>query len=693
MADAERVRVALAAAAALLAVVVASLAAAAPAPPAPRGSILVSSTRTTLLHDEIWLVDLRSGRRLNISRNPAADRDPVLSPDGRTLAFVSDRGAREALWTMRPDGGGLRRIAGPFAERPNEHVQVRQPSWSPDGRRLVFLTQRPTRGEARIVGRDGGASTRVATGVFVESVFWSPDSRRLATTSVDAKGAWATVYDLRGRRIWRQRGGVAGWSARGELAIVVGNRRAIVVVGPDGRIRRRTSGLGALWSPAGLLLAVGDVGSVRVLDERGRIRLRSTALQLGFGSAWSPDGSALLVFDRQYRPFRLNLSGKASRISRTPADAVWTPESRLAVLDPRGIAVRGRAPVRLLPAGVGGLCAAGQPLGLRWLDRNRLLYAAGHGGQNAGDLWVVTGRQVRRLAGAAGGWRGAPAWSPDGSSVVYEHGSAFRHGGGCSGPYAPHLRIADASGGGVRVLTQSPEGHDLDPRWSPDGTQVAFARGAIDDPVTVGILVVDVRTRTERRLTSGDDTLPTWTADGLGVVYQHGGEIRRVAVADGKVTSVVASGALPEAAPTGSLVAFLRGGTLWTIRVDGSDARRLGSVQRQPRSPLAYATTEAPRWSPDGRRIAVADARGVLVFDLGGGDGRLVAAPGAGGVAWSADGRTLSFHAPVGKYSRGIFNSGYVQRTELYTVPAGGGTPTRLTNDLANVLGASAWRP
>jgi Tol biopolymer transport system component len=70
-----------------------------------------------------------------------------------------------------------------------------------------------------------------------------------------------------------------------------------------------------------------------------------------------------------------------------------------------------------------------------------------------------------------------------------------------------------------------------------------------------------------------------------------------------------------------------------------------------------------------------------------------VPARGAGNVSWSADGARLSFTATVGDYTRGIFNSDYVARTELYTVPASGGRPTRVTNDLANVLGPAAWRP
>ena len=240
------------------------------------------------------------------------------------------------------------------------------------------------------------------------------------------------------------------------------------------------------------------------------------------------------------------------------------------------------------------------------------------------------------------------------------------------------------------MLTRPGNAYDSDPRWSPDGRHVAFARKNLSDQSTFGIFVVDVATGTERRLTSGPGSLPTWTTDGLSIVYEQAGGVRRVQVADGSVTTIGA-GALPEAAPTGQLVAFLRGGGLWIVRADGTGARRLGTVRRTPRR-LAPQEFDPPRWSPGADRVGVTDASGVLVFDLGGRTSR-VPAPGAAGVAWSPEGRTISFNAPVGRYSRGIFSSQYVERTELYTAPAGGGEPTRVTTDLANVLGSAAWRP
>lgn len=60
---------------------------------------------------------------------------PTWSPDGRWIAFTSDRSGNRDLWLMRPDGTSLRQLT-------THPAHDRNPVWSPDGKRLAFSSNR-----------------------------------------------------------------------------------------------------------------------------------------------------------------------------------------------------------------------------------------------------------------------------------------------------------------------------------------------------------------------------------------------------------------------------------------------------------------------------------------------------------------------------------------------------------------------
>ncbi|TML75213.1 MAG: S9 family peptidase, partial [Actinobacteria bacterium] len=112
--------------------------------------------------------------------------DPRLSPDGRRVAYVVNRIDREsnsyrsAIWVAPLDGSDDPRQFT-SGER-SDH----SPRWSPDGRWLAFVSNRDgeekkAHGELYVLPADGGEPRRLTEGQEgVESTAWSPDSQRIA---------------------------------------------------------------------------------------------------------------------------------------------------------------------------------------------------------------------------------------------------------------------------------------------------------------------------------------------------------------------------------------------------------------------------------------------------------------------------------------------------------------------------------
>ena len=123
---------------ACLAGVVVSVALLAPggAGAATPGKIVFHSDRVGQNNDDIWTMNGDGSGLLQITTtaSPVENRDPTWSPDGRQIAFMSSRDGTQEIWVMNADGSSPRPVTH-FATASGGAIT---PQWAPDGRTLVF---------------------------------------------------------------------------------------------------------------------------------------------------------------------------------------------------------------------------------------------------------------------------------------------------------------------------------------------------------------------------------------------------------------------------------------------------------------------------------------------------------------------------------------------------------------------------
>jgi TolB protein len=118
------------------------------------------------------------GLALHIPGTTARDRSPAYSPDGRRIAFLSLRKGDGEIYVMDSDGGSVRELT---FSRANDD----DPSWSPAGDRIAFESSR-TGGDTEVwvMRADGRGQTRLTSSPgFDGDPSFSPDGTRIAFTS------------------------------------------------------------------------------------------------------------------------------------------------------------------------------------------------------------------------------------------------------------------------------------------------------------------------------------------------------------------------------------------------------------------------------------------------------------------------------------------------------------------------------
>jgi Tol biopolymer transport system component len=222
------------------------------------------STRESLREVPIGSV----GPTRSLTNGLATDRQPVYSPDGRTVLFSSDRSGQLDLWLLSRETGALHRVT-------DDAAQDWDPAFSPDGSRILWSTNRSGNFEVWTAEADGtGARPLTTGGVDAENPVLTPDGATLLYGSLH-----------RGKEgIWRA--GADG--SRPEL-LVRGAMLQLPEVSPDGRYVLFRDGFGTgrravrvvkLPDAAPVFEIAFDVTDGMVGVEAGRAR-------------WMPDGRSI----------------------------------------------------------------------------------------------------------------------------------------------------------------------------------------------------------------------------------------------------------------------------------------------------------------------------------------------------------------------------------------------------------------
>ncbi len=506
---------------------------------------------------DLYVMPIGGGTAKALTHDIAWQEQPTYSPDGKHIAFTSDQGGGDNLWTIDREGKDPQQISKETFRLLNS------PVWTPDGNyvagRKHFTTTRSAgSGEIWMYHRGGGsgglALTKRPSETFQKDIgepAFSPDGRYLyysrdATVGSEFdynKDPNKEIYVI--ERLDRQ-------TAENETLISGPGGAIRPTPSPDGKslafIRRirGKSVLHVMALPSGEIRPLWD-GMERDLQETWAIHGVYPHM------AWTPDSKSV-VFYAGGKIRRIDVANR--EVSVIPFKVQSTRKVFEAVRYPVEVAPE-RFPVKML----------------RWVQvapaGDKVVY------QTLGKLWVRDLPQgtPRRLTAQEDHIEMAPSFSRDGQSIVYTTWNDQELGS---------VRVVSASGGEGRPVTTLP-GHYVEPTFTPDGRQILY-----------------------RRTGGGYLRTSAWSND-LGVW--------RVPVGGGDPVRVSRDGAVPQFGASSDrvyLTRFAAGNSeLFSIDLNGAESRTVAKGGK----------TVEYRVSPDGAWIAFVDLWNVYLapFDALGG--------------------------------------------------------------------------
>ncbi|QYU70271.1 PD40 domain-containing protein [Leptolyngbya sp. 15MV] len=489
---------------------------------------------------DIYTMPITGGTPNRIAEGLAWEVHPRFSPDGRRIAFTSDRGGGDNIWLMNADGSDKRQVTK------EAFRLVMQPSWNPDGRTIAakkhFTTQRSLgTGEVWLYHVSGGGGVQLVKRAsetlqkeLGEPTFAPGGEAVYYTRNVTSGPIFEYAQDSQQSVFAIERYDLAS----GEVTTAVSGFGGAVrpQPSPDGRsisFVRRDRDQSQLW--------VKDLSSGVERMVHGALDLDMQETWAVYGvypnMGWTPDSRSIVFW----------AGGKLRRVN---ADGSGAAEIPFRIDDTRGVIDGPHPVIEVSPDSFETRMpkfAAVSP------DGRRVVF------ESLGKLWIkdMAGGQPRRLTTEGEALELWPSWSRDGRSLVWVRWTDAGLG---------EVVIGDANGRGARAVT-SQRGHYAVPRFSPDGRTVVFQKrsggfltspefsenpGVYRVPATGGTPVLVARGNTDPQFGADNDR--------LFMLGREGGNLQLISTdLNGEAKRVHAQGELANdfrVSPSGRHLAF-----------------------------------------------------------------------------------------------------------------------------------------
>jgi serine/threonine protein kinase/Tol biopolymer transport system component len=455
---------------------------------------------------DIFMQRVGGGNLYNLTENsPADDTQPAYSPDGKQIAFRSER-----------DGGGLFVMGATGESAVRLTPAGYNPAWSPDGKEIVYATEGvvdPTRRSSRSQLWRVDVDTRKATKIFDGDAVqpsWSPNGRRIAYWGLSAGTARRAIWTIPAEggepvRVtpdddfyhWNP-----VWSADGEHLYFVSNRGGsmtlwrVRISQRSGKVQGEPEALTTPAQSSGFLSISSDGRQIAYATDESRSNLERSAFDLATGAVTGDPEPV-------------------TQGSRSVRDGDVSPDGQWVAYD-----VSGQQEDLFLIGIDGG--AARQLTDDPHKDRNprwapggsRILFYSNRGGKY--EAWSIRpdGSGLQRVASVPGTDLYAPIWSPDGERLACGLGSG--HAAVLDLAVSEsHPQILPAVEPGLAFAVSS---------WSPDGRWLAGVAQRENGASLPGIVVYSMDAGSYRRINQRGSA-PIWLNDSRRLVYLDGGRV------------------------------------------------------------------------------------------------------------------------------------------------------------------------